>query len=113
VIFLLGSAPLCGETAGDSERAAVARDSQGYVKGPCVHLISHHLSYSVLVDVLCRRQCHGRRVRGGGPRQRIAVQMRPIGLFRHMILARAAEQLEALANHAAVAKRHRMGRTFS
>jgi len=47
----LGSAPLCGETAGDSERAVVARDSQGYVKGLCVHLISHHPCYGVLVDV--------------------------------------------------------------
>jgi len=47
----LGSVPLRGETAGDSEHAIVALDSRGYVKGLCVHLIRDDPSYGVLIDV--------------------------------------------------------------
>lgn len=48
----LGSPPLRDEAAGNnSERAVVARDPQGYVKGLCVYSIREHLPYGRLLDV--------------------------------------------------------------
>jgi hypothetical protein len=48
----LESAPLRDEAAGNnSERAVVARNPQGYVKGLCVYSIKEHLPYGRLLDV--------------------------------------------------------------
>ncbi len=48
----LGSAPLRDETGSNNgERAVIARDPQGYVKGLCVYSIKEHSPYGRVLDV--------------------------------------------------------------
>ena len=47
----LGSAPLRDETGSNGERAVIARDPQGYVKGLCFSSIKEHSPYGRVLDV--------------------------------------------------------------
>jgi hypothetical protein len=47
----LRPAPFCDQAAGDSERALVARNFEGYVKGLCFYSITDDSPYGRLLDV--------------------------------------------------------------
>jgi hypothetical protein len=44
-------APARGESVGDTKRALVARDPQGYVRGLCIYSTGEHSPYGPLLDV--------------------------------------------------------------